>query len=136
MSWDGYIDSVTGGCQASCDKVCIIGLVGGALWTTDGHANHLPIQPAEAKCIAERMNSMDASMFQANGIMINGEKYQFLREDKDEGIVLGKKKEQGSITIHKTDTAVVIAHTIEGMQHSNVNKGVEKIVSYLKSVNM
>ena len=44
MSWDSYIDNLiaqskdTAG-QSHCDKACIIGLDGGAKWTSDAHAN-------------------------------------------------------------------------------------------------
>ena len=44
MSWDSYIDNLiaqskdaSGGLHV--DKACIIGLDGGAKWTTDGHAS-------------------------------------------------------------------------------------------------
>ena len=48
MSWDSYIDNLiaqskdTGG-NTHCDKACIIGLDGGAPWTTAGHANALKV---------------------------------------------------------------------------------------------
>lgn len=43
MSWDGYIDtligqSADGSGAAHCDLACIIGLDGGAKWTSDAHA--------------------------------------------------------------------------------------------------
>ena len=44
MSWDSYIDNLlaqskdTSG-SAHADKACIIGLDGGAPWTTAGHAS-------------------------------------------------------------------------------------------------
>lgn len=44
MSWDSYIDNLIAQTKdasgtAHADKACIIGLDGGAKWTTDGHAN-------------------------------------------------------------------------------------------------
>ena len=42
MSWDSYIDNLIAQTKdsagtAHCDKACIIGLDGGAPWTTPGH---------------------------------------------------------------------------------------------------
>ena len=44
MSWDSYIDNLIAQTKDASgavhvDKACIIGLDGGAKWTTDGHAN-------------------------------------------------------------------------------------------------
>lgn len=43
MSWDSYIDNLIAYCrdgsgEIHCDKACIIGIDGGAKWTTDGHS--------------------------------------------------------------------------------------------------
>ena len=43
MSWDSYIDNLIAQTKdsngtAHADKACIIGIDGGAKWTTDGHA--------------------------------------------------------------------------------------------------
>jgi len=135
MSWDGYIDSVLGQAKGSADQVCIIGL-NGAAWTTATHPNALNFQGTEAQTIATVMSSGDYTSFQANGIRIGGVKYQFLREDKDECFALGKLKEHGAITIQKTETAILIAHTAEGKQHADTNSGVQTIVTYLKGLNM
>ena len=48
MSWDGYIDNLIAQTKdasgsAHVDKACIIGLDGGAKWTTDGHACALKV---------------------------------------------------------------------------------------------
>ena len=48
MSWDSYIDNLITQTKdssgtAHADKVCIIGLDGGAAWTTAGHANALKV---------------------------------------------------------------------------------------------
>jgi len=48
MSWDSYIDNLIaqskdGGGQAHVDKVCIIGIDGGAQWTSNTHANALKV---------------------------------------------------------------------------------------------
>ena len=71
----------------------------------------------------------------AGGIHAEGTKYQFLRVE-DEKLVLGKKKEYGSITMQASKTAIVIAHTAEGCQQGNSNKGVAVIAEYLESLGM
>lgn len=70
-----------------------------------------------------------------NGIRAEEIKYQFLREE-DGKVVMGKKKDQGSLTLQSSKTAIVIGHTTEGMQQGNVNKGVAVIADYLESMNM
>jgi len=135
MSWDGYIDSILGGAKGNADKACIIGLNGGP-WTTAAHASNINLVGTEAQTIGAAMSSGDYTPFQASGVIIGGEKYRFLRGDAEEGLVLGKLKDQGSITIQKSETAVVIAHTMEGKQQGDTNTGVKAIVDYLKGMNM
>jgi len=135
MSWDGYIDSVLGGAKGHADKACIIGLNGGP-WTTSAHAANINLQGTEASTIAGAMNSGDYTTFQSGGIIIEGQKYRFLRGDPDEGLVLGKLKENGAITIQKSETAIVMGHTAEGKQQGETNTGVKGIVDYLKGMNM
>jgi len=135
MSWDGYIDSTLGGAKGHADKACIIGLNGGP-WTTSAHACNINLVGTEAQVIAGAMNSGDYTTFQSNGILIGGEKYRFLRGDAEEGLVLGKLKDNGAITIQKSETAVVIGHTAEGKQQGETNTGVKTIVDYLKGMNM
>jgi len=48
MSWDSYIDNLIAQTkdasgETHCDRACIIGLDGGAAWTTAGHANALKV---------------------------------------------------------------------------------------------
>jgi len=135
MSWDGYIDSVLGSAKGHADRACIIGLNGGP-WTTAGHASNINLQGTEAQTIATSMSSGDYSTFQASGILIEGQKYRFLRGDTEEGLVLGKLKENGAITIQKSETAIVIGHTAEGKQQGETNTGVKAVVDYLKGLNM
>ena len=71
----------------------------------------------------------------AGGIHAEGTKYQFLRVE-DEKLVLGKRKECGAITMQASKTAIVIAHTAEGCQQGNSNKGVAVIADYLESLGM
>ena len=132
--WDTYIDNVIGHSQGECDKACIIGLDGGAKWTSDNHASSFKISQQEATAIAAVMNSEDFSPFQASGITIEGLKYQFLRQD--DGVVLAKKKDNGAVTLQKSVTAIVIGHTKNGGQQGSTNKAVNVIAEYLLSLGM
>jgi len=133
MSWDGYLDNLAGHCGGAMDVGAIIGL-DGSKWTSDDHQMSLKITAAEAKTIGAAMRSQDFTTFQANGIHIAGVKYQFLRGD--ENLALGKKKDNGAITMQASKTAIVIGHMIEGKSQGNVNKGVAVIAEYLESLGM
>lgn len=140
MSWDSYIDNLIAQTKdssgtAHADAACIIGIDGGALWTTTSHPNALKILPQESVNIAGCFKLKDFTKFMAGGILVEGVKYQFLREE-DQKIVFGKKKGSGAITLQASKTAIVIAHCQEGCQQGNVNKGVGVIAEYLESMNM
>ncbi|WP_395241615.1 profilin, partial [Salmonella sp. s51933] len=108
---------------------------GGAAWTTAGHANAFQITPAESATIAKALKSKDFTIFQSSGIHIGGLKYQFLRAEEDK-LVLGKKKDEGAVTIQSSKTAIVIGHCCEGGQQGMANKAVAVIADYLESMNM
>ena len=93
------------------------------------------MQGTEGAKIANCFKNKDFSALTTGGIHAEGIKYQFLRVE-DEKVVLGKKKDNGAITIQASKTAIVIAHTIEGGQHGNSNKGVAVIADYLESLGM
>ncbi|XP_064652031.1 profilin-like [Lineus longissimus] len=140
MSWDSYIDNLIAQTKdasgnANCDRACIIGIDGGAAWTTAGHANALKLQGQEGVNVAKCFNSKDYSVFMASGIHLEGIKYQFLRAEDDK-IVFGKKKGEGAITLQSSKTAIVIGHCPEGSQQGNLNKGVACIAEYLESLGM
>ncbi|XP_065844604.1 profilin-like [Oscarella lobularis] len=140
MSWDSYLDNLVAQSKDSSgslnvDKACIIGLDGGAKWTTDGHANAFKISPAEAANVAKAFKSKDFTPFMAGGVHLAGIKYQFLREE-DQKVVLAKKKEHGSVTLQSSKTAIVIAHCPEGSQQGSCNKAVSVIADYLEGMNM
>lgn len=134
MSWDPYIDNLQQQCgAANCDKACIIGIDGGAAWTgSGGNANALRIKPQEGSTIADCFKRKDFGSFMTNGIFVEGVKYQFLREQEGR-LVLGKKKDHGSVTLQRSKTAVVIAHCPEGGQQGNTNQGVNVIAEYLEN---
>ena len=138
MSWDSYIDNLIAHTKdwnghTHADQACIIGL-DGSKWTTDGHPNSLKLVKDEHSKIARSLSSGDFSVFQSSGIYAGGIKYQFLRQE--DNVVLGKCKGSGAITLQKSKTAVVIAHTAEGSQQGNVNKAVAIIAEYLESLGM
>lgn len=133
MSWDSYIDNLLGHGAGHTDLACIVGK-DGSKWTTDGHGSAIKITPAEAANIGRAFTSGDFTTFQASGIVIAGVKYQFLRGD--ENIVLGKKKDNGAVTLQSSKTAIVIGHTKEGSSQGNTNKAVGVIAEYLESLGM
>ena len=56
MSWDSYIDNLIAQTKDAsgvvhCDKACIIGLDGGAPWTTAGHASAFQVLVTVTGCI-------------------------------------------------------------------------------------
>lgn len=140
MSWDSYIDNLLAQCKdtsgnSHCDKAVIIGIDGGAPWTSATHAAGLPVSAEEGAAIARCFKAKDFSSFMQNGVRINGEKYQFLRQEDDK-VVLCKKKGSGAISLQASKQAIVIGHCPEGGQQGNTNKGVAVIADYLESQNM
>ena len=140
MSWDSYIDNLVGQSKdasgtAHVDKACIIGLDGGASWTSTAHANAVKLCDGEGASIAKCFKSKDFTPFMSNGVHVEGVKYQFLREE-DGKLVLGKKKDHGAVTLQASKTAIVIGHCAEGCQQGNSNKAVGVIAEYLEGMNM
>jgi len=138
--WDSYIDNLILQCRdasgvSHCDKACIIGMDGGAKWTSDSHAHALKLTPQEAAAIAACFKSKNFTGFQASGVVAETEKYQFLREE-DSKLVLAKKKGNGGLTMQASKTAIVIAHCPEGKQQGNVNKGTGAVADYLEQQSM
>lgn len=70
-----------------------------------------------------------------SGMFVEGQKYQFLREEEGK-VVYAKKKGLGAVTCQASKTAIVIAHCPEGSQQGNTNKGVGVIAEYLESLGM
>jgi len=140
MSWDGYIDNLVAQTKdssgaAHTDRACIIGMDGGASWTTAGHAMALQLTPQEGANIAKCFKAKDFSSMMASGVHAEGLKYQFLRQEDDK-FVAAKKKDHGALTMQASKTAVVIGHTQEGKQQGNTNKGVAVIAEYLEGLGM
>lgn len=132
MSWNSYIDNLIGQSSGSCDKVGIIGIEGGGSWTTGDSSSALVLQGDEGANIAKCFKKKDFTPFQSGGVHVAGIKYQFLREE--DGLVLAKKKDQGSLTMQASKTAIVMAHCPEGQQQGNLNKAVGNMAEYLTSL--
>ena len=140
MSWDSYVDNLIAQTKdssgvAHADKACIIGLDGGAPWTTSSHAYALKLEGNEGQTIAAAFKSNDFSKLMSSGVLAEGVKYNFLREE-DGKVVYAKKKDSGALTCQATKTAIVIGHTAEGFQQGMVNKGISVIAEYLESLGM
>ena len=138
-SWDSYIDNLIAQSKdrsgkPHVDKACIIGLDGGAKWTTDGHPNALKLSANEAVVIAQVFKSGDFTPFKENGVQAEETSYNF--QVKDGKLVFAKKKGLGGLALQSSKTAVVIAHCPEGSQQGNANEGVQTIADYLESINM
>merc|ERR1712002_578072 len=133
-AWNAYIDSVISNSNGACDKVTLIGMSGGGNWTDPNHPKAVKLSPAQASVIATAMEKSDDVVFQEKGILLDSTKYQFLR--RVDNAVLGKRKEEGCITIQNSKTCIVLAHTVEGQQQGNTNKAVDIIISYLEGNGM
>lgn len=128
MSWDSYLDNLVAYCvdgngRSHADTGCIIGM-NGAKWTSDAHKNvrfcniwkdlfnykyifiyfqALKLTPAEAKTIGDCFSSKNFTNFQEFGVIVESNKYQFLR-DIEGRIVMAKKKGLGALTLQKSKT--------------------------------
>ncbi|XP_077988179.1 profilin-like [Glandiceps talaboti] len=137
MSWDGYIDNMIAQSKDSSGiaHICKGGIYGkdGSLW---GKSEGVEVKTEEVKCLIPALTEGDTSHVAANGIVLEGKKYQFLRVDEDAKAMYGKKKGEGGISIMASKTAVIIGMYDEGKQAGNANKGVQVIGEYLESLNM
>ena len=142
MSWDSYIDNLIAQSKdasgnAHADMACIIGLDGGAKWTSDQHPCALKLSQREASVIARCFKEKNFRPFMQDMeslVDVEGAAWIFLREI-DSKIVYARASGQG-LTLQATKTAVVIAHTPGGAQQGNTNKAVGVIAEYLESLDM
>ena len=67
---------------------------------------------------------------QTNGFYYAGEKYFFVRSDKDPDCLIGRKEKEG-IVIYKTASALFIAHHPPSAQTPTVNEYVDGWARYL-----
>ena len=140
MSWDSYIEDLiarskdAGGVE-HIDKVCIIGLDGGAPWTTASHANALKLDGREGANITRCFKSGDFTPFMTDGVHAEGVHYIFLREVDDKTVV-ATCGSLGALTLQATKTAVIIARCPHGSQLVKCNKAVGIIAEYLEGMDM
>ncbi|XP_074646468.1 profilin-like isoform X1 [Tubulanus polymorphus] len=136
MSWDSYIDNLIEQAPNDVDKVWIGGK-DGKPWTSSDHAHSFTLGEIEVDDvinIARACDGGDASTLQAGGVHLNGVKFQFLRADEADKMVLAKKKDQGYVTACTSKTAVVIVIGKETSRlQGNVNKAVKVITEHLES---
>ena len=127
---NSYLDSIGHGPS----KVVICDYNGIPL-TSPAHKKHWAVSLEELQKVAVQMKNLvtdEATNFAQKGITLDGVKYQFLKEDKDDPKnVLAKKKDIGSLSIFATKTCVIIAFTADGQQQGNTNTAMEKIAIYL-----
>ena len=133
QAWESYIVNMIAQSKKAMDQGSIISLDGGAPWVSSSPID-LKITPLEGSVIARAFKTKDFSGLQANGCVVEGTKYQFLREDGK--VAFCKLKNKGALTMQQSKSAVVIGHTIEGQQQGNTNKAVGIIADYLESVGM
>merc|ERR1712126_282205 len=121
--WNKYIKNIITTSGGSCDNVSLIGLKDGAFWSDPNHANAVRLTSLEAKTIAVAMDTGDDTSFHFDGVFIGETRYQFIK--RFENTIFAKRMGIGSITIQKSKTCVVIAHTSEGKQQGSTNKAVD-----------
>lgn len=119
--------------EENIDKGVIIGKDGGAPWTSPSHPNAFRISSTESDKIAVCFKRKEFKECFASGVVIEGVKYQFLKENDGE-IVYAQMIGQGSVTLQSSKTAIVIAHCPDGREQDMANKAVDFIVTYLKSL--
>lgn len=136
MSWDQYLENLCSRTESPtgkhCTKACIIGLDGGAKWTTNNHANSLKISEAESVTASKNFANGDAG-FSTCGIVVEDVKYQFLRSIDGETFLF-KKGGHGALSMQASKTAIIIAFTPEGCQQGSTNTALDAVVKYLDSI--
>lgn len=131
MSWDGYIDNLITRGNGNIDRASIIGLNGGGKWTAK---QEIKLTPDECAKIAQAFTSKNFEAFQSNGVMIEGQKYQYLSQQENK-VVFAKKKDHGAVTMQSSKQAVVIGHTPEGKSQGTAAVAVAAIAEYLEGLN-
>jgi len=131
MAWNQYVDTLK---SYYPDNIKACGIFGhnGSTWAQE-NLDHAQTQYNEITDIFALYN--DPSPGYANGFMLNGEKYTFLRTQDDQ--LLGKSKAEGKnpVCIHKTAQALVIAVGTETSQAGSINTAVGRLGEYLISQN-
>lgn len=125
-AWDGYLERMIAhgrtGSAFEVEKGCIIGLNGGALWTSKrSDGTFLGITSSEAQHLARVIKSGDFDTFSGSITNIAGIGYTFIKEDNGKDFYFRKGKEH-ALMVKASKSAIVIAQCRL--------KGVERICNY------
>jgi len=139
MSWASYVDNMMALAGGHISKGAIIGLDGG-LWTAVAGDHLLAVTAQEASVLAEALKTRNTlviqKQFQTGGINIAGQRYMFVRDLYEDGrVILGKKANEGAVTLQVTNLAVVIALTPNGKEQRAATNAVNTIADYLQKAN-
>jgi len=120
MSWQGYIDQLTG--SGNIAQAAIVGHDGSSWATSAGFS----VSAGEGAGIANNFKNPSAA--QSTGITAAGVKYLTIKAD--DRSIYGKKGNAGIITV-KTGQAILIGVYKEGTQPGAAANTVEKLADYL-----
>lgn len=127
---DGYIDKLLDYADGQCDKVAIIELHGSRC-NTNGHRSALDLSKSEVHAVAQAVTQTDPFN---QDLVVGGISYVFVRRIQ-KNMLVAVKKDKGGITIMKTQSIIVIAHTKVGGFQGKTNLAARKLAQYLDSSN-
>lgn len=110
--WDHFIDVVFDESRSNCDKVAIISMASGELYTSSTHEKALPIDKDARVSLASQMQLTPEYQDFSDGLKANGVLYTDLHNN-GEGVV-GGKIDHGHIAVYGGNQVILIAHTPEG----------------------
>ncbi|KAI9924874.1 hypothetical protein ASPWEDRAFT_172164 [Aspergillus wentii DTO 134E9] len=122
MSFQGYVDSsliATG----NIDKAAIFSGVGDSVW---GTSTGFSATPQELQSIIEGLS--DAGPLHDNGLYLNGQKYLVTSADRKS---LQAKKDHEGVYVFKTNQALILAHSPEGVAHEAAASVTKQLGDYL-----
>lgn len=137
-AWDKYIDEIIAQSKdasgrSHTDKACIFGFAG-EKWTSDQHPCAFKLTPDERASIAKCFKLNNFSDFISGGVRAEGVTYYFLGES--DGMITAKKEQFGKVFLKASNSAIVVAHTAEGMTEEVTHRAVTHLVDYLKQLHM
>lgn len=132
-SWDHWIDVTTHLCKGQCDAASLIGLEDSGMWNSQSHPKALKMTRDETQMITMNLKKGESS-WATTGIMVGGKKYHYMKECG--GITTFKKKDQGVISMAKSDTAVVVVHSPDDADSRLSNLAVHAVASELSDSGM
>ncbi|KAG0245832.1 profilin [Mortierella sp. GBAus27b] len=125
MSWQEYVDSRLLG-TGKVAKAAIYGLNGGAWASSAGYT------PADAEIVKLNKAFTDIGDIAANGIILEGQKYVFLRKPFDH-VIYARKDNTGIVAV-KTNQAIILGFYDDPSRAGDCNAVVESLGDYLISV--